>query len=100
MITDRNGIVLAQSYSAYTLEIQPSRVKSLDETIDALAGIGNPERFFAQLRAMGIDAVTHPLPDHHPFTAADLARPGASARIPSRRAAGRHSRRRWRGREG
>jgi len=39
VITDRNGVVLAQSYSAYTLEIQPSRVKNLDETIDALATI-------------------------------------------------------------
>ncbi len=39
VITDRNGIVLAQSYSAYTLEIQPSRVKNLDETIDALSEI-------------------------------------------------------------
>src|SRR5437762_8269307 len=39
VVTDRNGIVLAQSYSGYTLEITPSRVKSLDETIDALAQI-------------------------------------------------------------
>lgn len=39
VITDRNGVVLAQSYSAYTLEIQPSRVRNLDETIDALAMI-------------------------------------------------------------
>ena len=39
VITDRHGVVLAQSYSAYTLEIQPSRVKNLDETIDALAAI-------------------------------------------------------------
>ena len=39
VISDRNGIVLAQSYSAYTLEIQPSRVKNLEETIDALAEI-------------------------------------------------------------
>ena len=39
VITDRNGVVLAQSYSAYTLEITPSRVKDLDETIDRLAGI-------------------------------------------------------------
>src|SRR6185295_12733905 len=39
VVRDRNGIVLAQSYSAYTLEIQPSRVKSLEETIDALAEI-------------------------------------------------------------
>jgi penicillin-binding protein 2 len=37
VITDRNGVVLAQSYSAYTLEVTPSRVKNLDETIDELA---------------------------------------------------------------
>src|SRR5271169_5317022 len=39
VITDRNGIVLAQSYSAYTLEVTPSRVRDLDETIDGLAGL-------------------------------------------------------------
>ena len=35
----RNGIVLAQSYSAYTLELTPSRISSLDATIDELATI-------------------------------------------------------------
>src|SRR5450631_452078 len=39
VMTDRNGVVLAQSYSAYTLEVMPSRVKNLDETIDELATI-------------------------------------------------------------
>src|SRR5438034_3378368 len=39
VVTDRNGIVLAQSYSGYTLEITPSRIKNLDETIEALAEI-------------------------------------------------------------
>src|SRR5438309_4759266 len=39
VISDRNGIVLAQSYSAYTLEVQPSRVKNLDETIEELGKI-------------------------------------------------------------
>jgi penicillin-binding protein 2 len=39
VITDRNGIVLARSYSAYTLEIQPARVPNLEPTIDALAEI-------------------------------------------------------------
>jgi penicillin-binding protein 2 len=39
VITDRNGIVLAQSYSAYTLEITPSRIGNLDATIDKLAEI-------------------------------------------------------------
>lgn len=36
LILDRNGIVLASNYSAYTLEITPSKVENLDETIAAL----------------------------------------------------------------
>ena len=38
-ILDRNGVVLANNYSAYTLEIMPSRVADLDQTIDALAQV-------------------------------------------------------------
>jgi penicillin-binding protein 2 len=38
-IVDRNGVVLANNYSAYTLEITPSRVKDLEVTINALAVI-------------------------------------------------------------
>ena len=37
LISDRNGRVLARNYSAYTLEITPSRVRDLEETIDAVA---------------------------------------------------------------
>ncbi|MDO6386209.1 MULTISPECIES: penicillin-binding protein 2 [unclassified Uliginosibacterium] len=37
LITDRNGVVLARNYSAYTLEITPSKVHNLDDTIDELA---------------------------------------------------------------
>jgi tetraacyldisaccharide 4'-kinase len=40
--------------------------------VHALAGIGNPGRFFATLRALGIEPIEHPLPDHHPFSPADL----------------------------
>ncbi len=36
LILDRNGVVLATNYSAYTLEITPSRVADLEETIEAL----------------------------------------------------------------
>jgi len=39
VITDRNGIVLAQSYSAYTLELTPSRIRNLEATIDELATV-------------------------------------------------------------
>lgn len=38
-VVDRNGVVLASNYSAYTLEITPSRVDNLEETLDALAQV-------------------------------------------------------------
>jgi penicillin-binding protein 2 len=37
IITDRNGVLLAHNFSAYTLEITPSRVRNLDALIDELA---------------------------------------------------------------
>jgi penicillin-binding protein 2 len=37
LILDRNGTVLAHNYSAYTLEITPSKVANLEATINALA---------------------------------------------------------------
>ena len=36
VIVDRSGTVLARNYSAFTLEITPSKVPDLDATIDAL----------------------------------------------------------------
>jgi penicillin-binding protein 2 len=39
LILDRNGIVLANNYSAYTLEIAPAKVADLDATIDRLAEV-------------------------------------------------------------
>jgi len=47
--------------------------------VHAVAGIAHPERFFALVRAQGIAAVEHPLPDHHAYRAADLAFPAAAA---------------------
>ena len=37
LITDRNGVVLANNYSAYTLEITPSKVDDIEATINGLA---------------------------------------------------------------
>ena len=39
LIIDRNGMLLAHNFSAYTLEITPSRVDDLNATIDALTEI-------------------------------------------------------------
>lgn len=40
--------------------------------IHAVAGIGNPARFFQQLSDLGLQCETQAFPDHHPFQAADL----------------------------
>jgi tetraacyldisaccharide 4'-kinase len=39
----------------------------------AVAGIGDPARFFLQLEALGLQFEAHPFPDHHAYSAADLA---------------------------
>ena len=39
LILDRNGVVLARNYSAYTLEIFPARVKDLERTIQDLGEV-------------------------------------------------------------
>ena len=39
LILDRNGVVLATNYSAYTLEVTPSKVLNLEQTLDDLAQV-------------------------------------------------------------
>jgi tetraacyldisaccharide 4'-kinase len=52
-------------------------VKRLDEfaghSVHAVAGIGNPQRFFNMLRARGIEVTGHPLPDHARLQASDIS---------------------------
>ncbi|MCG3168838.1 MAG: Tetraacyldisaccharide 4'-kinase [Pseudomonadales bacterium] len=42
------------------------------ERVHAVAGIGNPQRFFATLRALGLDPIEHPFADHHRFRECEL----------------------------
>ncbi len=39
LIVDRNNIVLANNYSAYTLEVTPSKIASLEQTIEDLSQV-------------------------------------------------------------
>lgn len=41
--------------------------------VHAVAGIGNPNKFFNLLRDNGVEVIEHPFPDHHRFRAKDLA---------------------------
>lgn len=54
----------------------PGRIVALEHwrgrAVHAVAGIGNPARFFDMLRAAGIEVMAHPLPDHHVFAGHEL----------------------------
>lgn len=41
--------------------------------VHAVAGIGNPRRFFAQLGRLGVSCMPREFPDHHAYTESDLA---------------------------
>src|SRR5690606_29546863 len=47
-------------------------VRGEDGRLHALAGIGNPERFFNTVRDLGYDPLCHPFPDHYQYSAQDL----------------------------
>jgi tetraacyldisaccharide 4'-kinase len=73
----------------FRFEVVPTEVVALDgtrrwspagfadlvrgTTLDAVAGIGAPQRFFDTLAALGISARPRPLPDHSPIDPAWLA---------------------------
>lgn len=43
------------------------------QTIHAVAGIGNPSRFFNQLTAQGFTVIEHAFADHHAYSAQDIS---------------------------
>lgn len=69
----------------FPMSMQPGRLRSVRNSdvalepenfpgkhVHAVAGIGNPDRFFRQLRQLGFTLIEHPFPDHHAFRAQDL----------------------------
>jgi len=60
---------------AVALSGSPQQRKLVDwqgQRVHAVAGIGNPARFFAGLRAAGVDVIEHAFADHFAYAPADL----------------------------
>lgn len=56
---------------------QTSELLSLEQPVYAVAGIGNPDRFFKTLTHYDINFIPKPFSDHHKFTPGDLRFEGA-----------------------
>jgi tetraacyldisaccharide 4'-kinase len=70
----------------YAMRLVPGGLHALDDParaiapaalagqrLHAVAAIGHPQRFFATLRELGLEAVPHAFPDHHRYAARELA---------------------------
>ena len=77
-----NGVAgpeeFAMTYIAQQLRRADDPAVTLDlsslknQTVHAVAGIGNPQRFFDQLKREDLEIIEHAFPDHYPFKKSDL----------------------------
>jgi tetraacyldisaccharide 4'-kinase len=75
---------VASGHAPLGMELVPAALRSLltgreerldslrGATVHAVAGIGNPERFFDLLRRLGARPIEHAFGDHHPYVPGEL----------------------------
>lgn len=73
---DRQKYTLVESQLGVVQSLKTNEQRELWEfkgqRVHAIAGIGNPDSFFAALRALDLEVDAHALPDHASITAQDL----------------------------
>jgi len=77
-----NGVAGRNEYAMKYVPIDPINLLQRDqsrafrdfasEPVHAVAGIGNPQRFFTMLKSKGLKVIPHAYPDHHRFRPQDL----------------------------
>lgn len=72
--TGELGMTLAPTgfYNLAKPELRATAEQFSATPVHAVAGIGNPERFFSSLRGLGLTVIPHPFPDHHTFLPGEL----------------------------
>jgi tetraacyldisaccharide 4'-kinase len=86
VVSNGPGLDISSAKKQHTMSLQPTVLMSLADgkavafdqwsspkRVHAVAGIGNPDRFFQTLRSGGFDPIEHCFADHHHFTESDLA---------------------------
>lgn len=69
----RMQLLADMAVNLLTGEARPLSEFAASTAIEAVAGIGNPERFFTTLEQAGLTIRRHAFPDHHAFAAEELA---------------------------
>ncbi len=81
-IIDNQYIMKLSGRTFYNL-LHPEKTATADDLKDlrshAVAGIGHPQRFFDDLKSLGLNTISHAFPDHHPYAAHELAYPECDA---------------------
>jgi tetraacyldisaccharide 4'-kinase len=74
---DTSGYAMRLEGTRFRNLLDPGRLREAADfrglPVQAVAGIGNPQRFFEHLRGVGLEFSARAFPDHHDFTATDLA---------------------------
>jgi tetraacyldisaccharide 4'-kinase len=72
----KNEYLLSYRYGDLHSLSEPGRIMPLEalrgQAVHAVAGVGNPARFFSHLRGGDIRIIKHGFPDHHRYRPADL----------------------------
>lgn len=77
LVNGKNFLVKAQKIR-HLQTGKAAKMESLQgKTVDAVCAIGNPQRFYDTLQGLGAKVIEHSFPDHHAFSAEDLALPEA-----------------------
>jgi tetraacyldisaccharide 4'-kinase len=79
----RNEYAMRLSGEVFYNLLDPMRTVTAHELqglrCHAIAGIGNPQRYFDTLQILGLRCTNHPFPDHHTYVASELAYPDCDA---------------------
>jgi tetraacyldisaccharide 4'-kinase len=75
-IASRHEFKMEYSYGDLVSLMDPTKTMPIsnlaDQSVHAIAGIGNPDRYFSYLRNQKLKLMMHEFPDHHAFTADDI----------------------------
>jgi tetraacyldisaccharide 4'-kinase len=75
-IAGRHEFKMEYSYGDLVSLIDPTRTMPvsnlIDQSVHAIAGIGNPDRYFSFLRNQKLKLIVHEFPDHYPYNSEDV----------------------------